>query len=136
MGARPRPNPLQWLWYSYGGSLPARLNDWVLHDCTCGTWVLRQFVRSIVQLALPIAIVMMFPGSVGMKLFVIGAAGLPAILFQMGYIVPAMEHRMLKAGFEPGIAEKIRSERSQSAQIEGNRRRRERAEARRAARLS
>ena len=41
-----RPDPLRWLWYAYGGGLPARFAPWVLHDTTCRTWWLRHLVRA------------------------------------------------------------------------------------------
>lgn len=36
-----RPGPLWWIWYAFGGKLPDRYRDWVLHDVTCRTWWLR-----------------------------------------------------------------------------------------------
>lgn len=132
--SRRRPNPVQWIWYAFGGSLPPELKDWVLHDTTCPTWVLRQFFRAVVQLAIPIAVVLfVVPGPLHIRLMTIGSAGLPAILFQMGYIVPALEGRLQKAGFPPGTGEKVRAERSLKAQNEAARRYRERVAARRAA---
>ena len=47
-----RPNPLQWLWYAYGGGLPERHASWVLHDTTTRTWWLRHLLRAVVQIAL------------------------------------------------------------------------------------
>ncbi|HVK26069.1 MAG TPA: DUF5313 family protein [Actinokineospora sp.] len=46
-----RPGPLRWLWFVYGGRLPDRYRDWVLHVTTCRTWLVRAFVRGLVQLA-------------------------------------------------------------------------------------
>jgi len=115
--------------------LPSEFKPWVLRDTTGPTWVIRQFVRALVQLAIPIALFWGFVHAPwGIKLWVIGAAGLPAILFQMGYSVPATEHRLLKAGYPPNTGEKTRAQRVVTSQIESNRRRRERIEARRVAR--
>lgn len=132
-----RPNPVLWLKYAFGSGLPAKYNDWVLHDTTCPTWVFRQFGRAVTQLSLPIlAVLTLVPGDFGLRLMTVGAAGLPSILFQLLYIVPALEHRLRKAGFPPGTGEKVRAQRTSQAQVDSNRRRRERVAARRAARLA
>jgi hypothetical protein len=47
-----RPNPVQWVRYAYGGRLPDRYREWVLHDATSRTWLLR-FALKIVVEALP-----------------------------------------------------------------------------------
>jgi len=58
-----RPNPIWWTWYALGGGLPPRYSAWVLHDTTTRTWALRHLVRALVQLAIPIAAVLVFmPG--------------------------------------------------------------------------
>jgi hypothetical protein len=49
--ARQRPNPPLWLYYQYGGRLPARYRDWVPHDSTCRTWFLRVVLRALIQVA-------------------------------------------------------------------------------------
>ncbi|MEV6877162.1 DUF5313 family protein [Amycolatopsis sp. NPDC051128] len=47
-----RPTPFQWLRYVYGGRLPDAYREWVLHDATAKTWILR-FALRIVFEALP-----------------------------------------------------------------------------------
>jgi hypothetical protein len=32
-----RPNPLRWLWYTFGGGLDSRYREWALHDVTSPT---------------------------------------------------------------------------------------------------
>ena len=51
-----RPNPALWLYYQYSGRLPARYREWVLHDGTCRTWLLRVFVRGLVMVAPVVAV--------------------------------------------------------------------------------
>src|SRR6185312_16595006 len=46
-----RPDPLRWLWYSFGGGLPPRYREWVLHDVTTRSWALRQALRSLLMVA-------------------------------------------------------------------------------------
>lgn len=40
-----------WLCYQNGGTLPAAYREWVLHDGTCRTWLLRVVLRGLVQFA-------------------------------------------------------------------------------------
>ena len=40
-----RPGPLLWLRYAYGGALPERYREWVLHDVTAPSWVVRHVLR-------------------------------------------------------------------------------------------
>ena len=61
-----RPGVLRWLWYAMGGGLPARYSPWVLHDTSTRTWAVRHVLRSLVQLAVPIALVLILvPGRSG-----------------------------------------------------------------------
>jgi hypothetical protein len=46
-----RPDPLRWLWYTFGGGLGARYREWVLHDVTSPTRWVRQLARAVVQTA-------------------------------------------------------------------------------------
>ena len=52
------PNPLLWLWYQYGGTLPARHRAWVLHDATAPSWLLRAGLRSLMRLV-PVVLVLL-----------------------------------------------------------------------------
>jgi hypothetical protein len=46
-----RPNPMLWLWYAFGGKLPNRYREWVLHDATAPTWLVRHVARRLVFMA-------------------------------------------------------------------------------------
>ncbi|HEX3648813.1 MAG TPA: DUF5313 family protein, partial [Pseudonocardiaceae bacterium] len=52
-----RPNPVQWLWYAWGGRLPQRYREWVLHDVTTSTWLFRQMARAIALTLTAVAVV-------------------------------------------------------------------------------
>lgn len=41
----PRPDPVRWLWYTFGGRLGPSYYAWVLRDTTARTRWLRQIVR-------------------------------------------------------------------------------------------
>src|SRR5689334_17412566 len=53
-----RPGPWLWLRYAYGGALPEQYREWVLHDVTAPTWVVRHVLRGAVQF-LPFAVVLL-----------------------------------------------------------------------------
>lgn len=102
-----RPGPLQWIWYAYGGKLPDRCADWVLHDVTCRTWALRHFARSLVQLA-PFCLLVLLPGPLSIRISAV-ALGLLVGLFYSGcYIGETAEHRAIKHGHPPGTARETR----------------------------
>lgn len=107
-----RPNPAWWLWYQYGGRLPARYRDWVLHDATCRSWLARALLRTFVVLA---------PGFVGL-LLLLGLAGrnwpialgsvllgvLVSLRFAVANAMESVDARLAKYGFPPGHASATR----------------------------
>ena len=132
---RSRPTALRWLGYAFGGGLPARYRDWVLHDTTCGTWYLRHLARAFVQLAIPIVVVLvLLPGSAWIRVVTAGAATLLGLIFSMAFMVETTEHRLVKAGYPVGLGERTRQDQAIRAQRDASARRRERIAARAAAR--
>jgi Family of unknown function (DUF5313) len=131
VSARKRPDPLRWLWYAVGGRLPARYNDWVLHDTTSSTWILRHIARSLVMLALPIAALVIFlPTSTGLKVLTAFTAGGCGMMFMLVHIIETTERRLIRAGYPAGSAEATRHQRSIDSQVAGNAARRARNQAR------
>ncbi len=112
-----RPSPLQWLRYVYVGSVPAKNREWVLHDATCRTWVLRHFVRYVVLVAPVLAAVMIFlPAPVSLRAMSCVAAALPMLLFYMAFTSDAVDRRVEKAGYHAGTADELRQRRATDAQ--------------------
>jgi hypothetical protein len=112
-----RPTPLQWLRYVYVGSVPARNREWVLHDATARTWVLRHVVRYLVLVAPVLAAVMIFlPAPVSLRAMSCAAAALPMLLFYMAYTSDAVNRRVEKAGYPDGLADDLRRQRATDAQ--------------------
>ncbi|WP_028924066.1 DUF5313 family protein [Pseudonocardia acaciae] len=104
-----RPGPLRWLWYALGGRLPERYRDWVLHDASCDTWVLRHFIRAMVQVSVVAVPILLFvPG----PLWIRGSATLLGILVGLQYafwfLDGSVERRVRRAGFPPGAAQAAR----------------------------
>jgi hypothetical protein len=108
--ARPqRPGILRWLWYALGGGLPERYSPWVLHDTSTRTWAVRHVLRSFVQLAVPIALVLVLvPGPFWIRgMAALGGIFL-ALFFSLGYMTETLENRVKRAGFPAGSAQAAR----------------------------
>jgi hypothetical protein len=98
-----RPNPALWLYYQYRGRLPQRYRDWVLHDGTCRTWMVRVVVRGLFLVApivgLMIAAVVVFGGSPLLALGSIVLGLLVSIRYSLSYSVESVDGRLLRHGF-------------------------------------
>jgi hypothetical protein len=126
-----RPTVLQWLRYTYVGSVPARNRAWVLHDTTTRTWLLRHVVRYLILVApLVIGVMVFLPASVGLRAMSCLAAGLPMMMFYLAYTVEDTERRVEKAGYPHGTASRLREQRAIDAQRAVAARSRQRREAR------
>jgi hypothetical protein len=104
-----RPTPLRWLWYALGGGLPARHRSWVLFDTTTTTWWVRHLARSFVQMAIPLALVMvLLPAPLGLRLAAAGGGIFLAMIYSLAYMTETTENRVVKAGFPAGTAQAMR----------------------------
>jgi hypothetical protein len=106
-----RPDPVRWLWYAFGGRLPARYRTWVLHDLTCRTWAVRHIVRALIQVS-PVAVALfaLIPGSPGVRLAGVVAGLLLGLLYSCAYMYEIAEHRVAQAGYRAGTAHAVREE--------------------------
>ena len=110
-GAEPvvRPAPHRWLWYAFGGRLPARHRGWVLVDTTTGTWALRHVARSLVQMSVPIVLIMtLLPADWGLRAAVAGGGVFLGLIYSLAYMPETTEHRVVKAGYPAGLATALR----------------------------
>ena len=62
-----RPGPVLWLFYCYGGRLPHRYAQWVLHDQTSRHWVLRLVMRTVAE-TLPAWLFLLLPGPLSLTI--------------------------------------------------------------------
>jgi hypothetical protein len=126
-----RPGIIRWLGYLFGAGLPERYNEWVLKDCTGPTWIWRHVARAVLQLVVPIVLVMvLLPAPLWLRVLSCVAAGGPALMFSIGYIIETTDHRLVKAGYPSGYGESLRKQRALDKQRAESARRRERAAAR------
>jgi hypothetical protein len=129
-----RPHPLWWLWYAVGGRLPERYRGWVLHDTTTRTWVLRHVARMFVQLAIPIALVLILvPGEFWIRAMAALGGVLLALFFSIAYMPETTENRVVRAGYPSGSAT-VHRERAALLRQQRESERRRAAAAKRAAR--
>jgi hypothetical protein len=120
-----RPGVLRWLWYAMGGGLPARHSSWVLHDTSTRTWMVRHLLRSLVQLAVPIALVLILvPGPFWIRgMAALGGVFL-ALFFSLGYMTETLENRVKRAGYPAGSAQAARDRAARAREaLESERRR-------------
>jgi hypothetical protein len=117
--SRSRPTPLQWTWYALGGGLPRDLSPWVLADTTRRTWVWRHLTRALVQLSpLLVICVALVPVPLAYRLSAAAGGVVLGLLFSLAYMTETTEHRVVKAGYPPGTAGRIRAERVEQERLE------------------
>ena len=117
--SRQRPTPLQWVRYALGAGLPAELAPWVLADTTRRTWILRHLARAVVQLAPVIVLCLVLP-PVPLSYRLSAAVGglLLGLGFSLFFMEQTVEHRLVKAGYPPGTAARVREERAERDRVE------------------
>ncbi len=116
---RQRPTPLQWVRYALGGGLPRELSPWVLADTTGRTWVLRHVARALLQVA-PLVVLCLLLPPVPFAYRVSAAVGglLLGLGFSLFLMEQTVEHRLVKAGYPPGTAARVREERAERDRVE------------------
>jgi len=110
-----RPNPVQWTRYTFGGRLPDRYRDWVLHDTTSRHWLWRFAVRVLVEtlpwLALGFLVLVLFtPVPVGFVLAALALALVTSLFFTVTSADELTEARLVKHGFRAGTGKRVRKE--------------------------
>lgn len=130
-----RPGILLWLRYALGTGLPDEYDEWVLHDTTCSTWLLRHFARVLTVIAAPLVVIaVVIPAGPQVRALTAITVGLCQLLLFAIIGSDMTERRLVRAGYPWGTGERTRARRAIEAQRLGNQRRRERAAQRRARR--
>jgi hypothetical protein len=106
-----RPNPLQWIWYTFGGRLGPIYSGWVLYDTTCRTRGLREVVRAITQVVLPGAVLVALFGDNWIVWTGLVGGLLMALFYSLAYMDSFAERRLVKHGYEPGTLKRTLRER-------------------------
>ena len=110
---------MRWLWYAFGGGLPARFTPWVLHDTTGRTWWLRHLVRVALQIAPVVAAIIVFvPGPLSLRIATAGIGAIMGAVYGGAYIHETTEHRLVKAGYPRGAGPLLRAQRARDPAAE------------------
>jgi len=99
------PDPVRWLWYTFGGRLGPRYREWVLHDLTCRTRWERQLARAVVQVVPLAAVVLLALGFSWITWVGVGCGLVLALWYSIAPIDQTAERRLVKHGYEPGTLE-------------------------------
>jgi hypothetical protein len=93
-----RPDPVRWLWYTFGGDLdPRRYREWVLDDITSRTRWVRQVARTVVQVA-PVGAMVILVLGFGWITWVSLIGGLMlAMVYSGAFFDQFAEHRLLQS---------------------------------------
>ncbi|HXA88634.1 MAG TPA: DUF5313 family protein [Mycobacterium sp.] len=111
---RRRPDPLRWIWYTFGGGLGPRYRQWVLHDLTGPTRWVRQMARAVVQVA-PLGALLFLVLGFGWITWVALLGGLVmALIYSVAYFDTSADNRLRKHGYPPGTAQQTVSERDRA----------------------
>jgi hypothetical protein len=111
---RGRPDPLRWIWYTFGGGLGPRYRQWVLHDLTGPTRWVRQMARAVVQVA-PLGALLFLVLGFGWITWVALLGGLVmALIYSVAYFDTSADNRLLKHGYPLGTAQQTVSERDRA----------------------
>src|SRR3954466_10204497 len=103
--SRRRPDPLRWIWYTFGGGLGPRYREWVLHDLTGPTRWVRQVARAVVQGA-PLGALMSLVLGFGGTPWVALIAGLViALIYSVAYFVQTADDPLHKLVYPPATAQ-------------------------------
>ncbi|WP_329063677.1 DUF5313 family protein [Amycolatopsis sp. NBC_01480] len=116
-----RPGPFRWLRYVYGGRLPPRYREWVLHDATAKTWLLRFTLRILAEalpwlvaafLVLTFYTLVLVPVPVPVPVPVVLAALVLSLLLTLFLTVTSADElaevRLTRHGFPPGTGKAVR----------------------------
>lgn len=132
-----RPSVGRFIWYCYGGSVPAENHSWVLHDVTCRTWVLRHFARwTMVIMPLFVLYLAVMPMRFGVRVYTGITFSLALYLMSFVFILIDTDRRAVRAGYDHSQPSAVRTANSVERQRTANHLRRERIAARRADRYS
>lgn len=109
-----RPNPFLWLYYQYGGRLPDTYREWVLHDSTARTWLLRVVLRALMRLAPILAGLALLLRAVlgGPWPLVLGSLLLGVLVYLRFVLTLAQDgtdSRLTRYGYPPGHATAVRT---------------------------
>jgi hypothetical protein len=119
------------MWYAAGGGLPEKYRDWVLHDTTSATWLVRHFARVLAVLIIPtVLLVVLLPASGGLRALTALTTDSCVVLLSGILASDTTERRLHRMGYPWGTAASLRAQRAENAQRAAAERYRQRRAAR------
>jgi hypothetical protein len=108
-----RPNALLWLWYAFGGKLPDRYREWVLHDATVPTWLVRHVARRLVFMAPILALLFVFfvvllGYEVPIVLLALGLGIYAGVYYSLIFSTHSVDTRVTRHGYPDEYASQVR----------------------------
>lgn len=100
-----RPNPIQYIAYSYGKVLPSQMDDWVREDLTGSGARLRTLLRVSVPAILLVAPLWLIPATVGMHLAMSTLLLVPFVYFAHALDKVWRTHRLRQHGLDPDLVD-------------------------------
>ena len=121
-----RPGPLRWVLFQYGVRLPDRYRDWVVHDASCPTWLVRVLLRTLVQLApafaVALVVLLQFDGGWAIALGALLLGVLVSLRLTLANAAESVDARLVRYRFPPGHASAVRKQASAAAHAEEEKR--------------
>jgi uncharacterized protein DUF5313 len=108
-----RPNAMLWLWYAFGGKLPDRYREWVLHDATVPTWLVRHVIRRLMFM-LPILVllfvffVVIFDYDTTIVLLALALGIYAGVYYSLIFSTHSVDSRVTRHGYPDEYASQVR----------------------------
>jgi hypothetical protein len=100
------------MWYALGGELPLCYREWVLHDATARTWLLRHIARAALRTTIPLLAAFVGLYFLGGPLWLILLALLLGLLTGLyiaaSYATESVDARLQHYGYPAGFASGLR----------------------------
>jgi hypothetical protein len=102
-----------WLWYAVGGKLPDRYREWVLHDATAPTWLLRHVLRRLIFM-LPILVILfvffvvILSYNVTVVLLALGLGVYAGLYYALIFSTHSVDSRATRHGYPDQYASQVR----------------------------
>ncbi|GAB3874184.1 hypothetical protein GCM10029964_015730 [Kibdelosporangium lantanae] len=108
-----RPNPLLWLWYAFGGKLPMAYREWVLHDATAPTWLVRHVLRRLIFMVpifalLYVLLVVILEFDVWTVLLGFGLGLYAGLYYALIFATNSVDVRVTRHGYPDEYASQVR----------------------------
>ncbi|GAB3134201.1 hypothetical protein GCM10027289_25630 [Tsukamurella serpentis] len=103
MSAIRRPDPLHYIAWVYTGKLPDRNREWVRHNLTRRSWMIRHLLRGQIAVLPVYALLMLLPGPLWVRGATVLLGVLLAVFYNAAYMRPNRSRRLERNGLDPAL---------------------------------